>query len=272
MLLSIRHETSYAYDAGAAQISQILRLTPRSGGGQEVLDWRVSRSDGAPIATYVDGLGNICGFSGRSGPAQGVVISVAGRVRTQACDGVVRGALEPLPPAYFLRRTLLTGPSEAIRALVCETMKGETGARALADLASTVRERMSWIPGAPYSDISADAALDAARGSAKDLAHVLIAAARLAGAPARFVSGYVWRGPEANGETFAAHAWAEAFVPDAGWVGLDPATVGWSAATHVRVAVGLDHRQAAPISGLWRGEGAERMSVGGAVEALEASQ
>ncbi|NIR59555.1 MAG: transglutaminase family protein, partial [Gammaproteobacteria bacterium] len=75
---------------------------------------------------------------------------------------------------------------------------------------------------------TAEAALGAGRGSAKDLAHVLIAAARFAGAPARFVGGYVWRGADAADEPFAAHAWVETWIPGVGWVGFDPASGAWS--------------------------------------------
>jgi transglutaminase-like putative cysteine protease len=266
MLLTVRHDTSYAYDGFAAQIAQILRLTPRSHVGQDVIDWRVSRSDGAPIATYFDGLGNICGFSSRRGPMEGVVISVAGRVRTEETDGLVKGADEPLPPAYFLRRTAATGASDTIRALAADAMKGETGRAALSSLMAAVRERMAYAPSQRHTDVTAEAALGAGRGSAKDLAHVFIAAARHAGAPARYVGGYLWRGAEDHDELFAAHAWAEAYVQGEGWASFDPAVGAWSGAAHIRVAVGLDHRQAAPISGLWRGEGVERMSVEGAVE------
>jgi transglutaminase-like putative cysteine protease len=264
MLLSVRHETSYAYDGLAAQIAQIVRLTPRSHVGQEVLDWRISRSDGAPVANYVDGLGNLCGFSSRRGPTPGVVISVVGSVKTEDVGVVVRGAVEPLPPSYFLRRTPTTGAGDTIRALVAETVKGKTDLAALGDVAAAVRDRMAYAPSPHHTEITAEAALGARRGSAKDLAHVFIAAARFAGAPARYVGGYLWT--EAKNQPFAAHAWAEVYLSDMGWLGFDPAQGSWSSASHIRVAVGLDHRQAAPISGLWRGEGAERMSVAGLVE------
>jgi transglutaminase-like putative cysteine protease len=59
----------------------------------------------------------------------------------------------------------------------------------------------------------------------------------------------------------AAHAWAEAYVPEIGWVGFDPAN-GISPTDHyLRVAIGLDYLDAAPIRGARRGGGAESLTV-----------
>jgi len=59
----------------------------------------------------------------------------------------------------------------------------------------------------------------------------------------------------------AGHAWAEAFVPDLGWVAFD-ATNGISATdAYVRIAVGLDYLGAAPVRGARFGGGGEAMEV-----------
>lgn len=271
MLLSVRHETTYSYDGGAGYLAQIQRLTPRDHDGQQVLEWSVTRSDGASISPFVDGLGNLCGFSARSGRIESVTIKVAGKVRTDDAEGVVKGSFEPLPPAYYLRATPLTAAAEAIKALAEEAVKGETSRFALFDLMAAVRDQVVYERGTTHVETTAEAALAAGRGVCQDQAHVFIAAARAIGAPARYVGGYVWTGDK-EGAAFASHAWAEAFAPDVGWVGFDPSNGVWSTVSHVRVAVGLDYRQAAPISGLWRGAGAERMHVAGVVEALESSQ
>lgn len=271
MLLSVRHETTYAYDEPANQISQIVRLTPRVHDALRVLDWRVTRSDGAPISSFTDGLGNICGFASRRGPTSAVTIAVAGRVRTEETEGLVRGGLEPLPPSYFLRSTTTTAATEKIRAFAQEAMAG-VGAAALIRLAAAVRDRMAPAPESTPAEPTAGAAFEAGRGVSHDHAHVFLAAARAAGAPARYVSGYVL--PESRGALgdFAPHAWAEAWTTELGWIGFDPSRGERIGASYVRLALGLDYRQAAPISGLWRGQGKEAMSVAGAVELVDAEQ
>jgi transglutaminase-like putative cysteine protease len=98
------------------------------------------------------------------------------------------------------------------------------------------------------------------RGVCQDLTHIFIAAARCLGIPARYVSGYFHR---ADGvvEQEAGHAWAEAFIPDLGWVAFD-ATNGISATdAHLRVAIGLDYLGAAPVRGTRFGGSGEDLSV-----------
>ena len=86
-----------------------------------------------------------------------------------------------------------------------------------------------------------------------------MSAARLAGLPARYVSGYLLA--EADGQGDAAHAWAEAYIEDLGWVGFDVANRICPTEAHLRVASGLDYLEAAPIRGLRRGGGQETLDV-----------
>ena len=64
----------------------------------------------------------------------------------------------------------------------------------------------------------------------------------------------------------ASHAWAEAHVDGLGWVGFDAANDICPDDKYVRVAVGLDYRDAAPISGIRRGSGGETLEVAVKVE------
>jgi transglutaminase-like putative cysteine protease len=98
------------------------------------------------------------------------------------------------------------------------------------------------------------------RGVCQDLSHIFIGACRWLDVPARYVSGYFFR---ADGvvEQSAGHAWAEAKVPELGWVGFDPANGIATTDAHVRVAVGLDYLGAAPVRGARRGGGSESMAV-----------
>jgi hypothetical protein len=86
--------------------------------------------------------------------------------------------------------------------------------------------------------------------------HIFVAAARSMGYPARYVSGYLMMNDRVHQD--ASHAWAEAHVDGVGWVGFDVSNGISPDARYVRVATGLDYREAAPVSGLrfgrgWRG-------------------
>ena len=74
--------------------------------------------------------------------------------------------------------------------------------------------------------------------------------------PARYVAGYLQLA-DGTIDQEAGHAWAEAFVPDLGWVGFDPANGVCPTDAYVRVAIGLDSLGAAPVRGTRYGIGAE---------------
>ena len=96
-------------------------------------------------------------------------------------------------------------------------------------------------------------------GSCRDLAVLLIEAARCLGLGARIVSGYLFSPGETgttlvgSGQTGSTHAWAEIYLPGAGWIAYDPTnrTVGGSSL--VPVAVARDVKQVVPVSGSFIG-------------------
>ena len=274
MLLNVRHETRYDYDGDASQFVQLIRLTPRSHAGHKVLEWRVSRSVGGALQIFTDGLGNITHVASDRDALDGVTIVGEGRVQTEPTDGVVADGFEPLPPPYFLRETALTVRSEAIEAFARKATGWARDRAALTALMMALHERIGHEPGETYTDTAAASAFSAGAGAGQDHAHIFLTAARLIGAPARYVGGYVWPGEaaEAGERPFASHAWAEAWVEGTGWIGFDSANGVVAGPGHVRVATGLDYRQAAPVLGRWRGAAEEAMHVDGTIQATESNQ
>ncbi len=94
-----------------------------------------------------------------------------------------------------------------------------------------------------------DEILDLKAGVCQDQAHLFIAVMRANKIPARYVSGYLSQGPSFNGN-LAMHAWAEAYLPGAGWVGFDPSNNMLSNDNHIKVSHGLDYTDCMPIRGV----------------------
>ncbi len=86
----------------------------------------------------------------------------------------------------------------------------------------------------------------AGAGVCQDHAHIFVAGARCLGIPARYVSGYLHAAGNSD-DALASHAWAEAFVPELGWVGFDPANGIAPTEHYIRTG------DAAPVRGVRRG-------------------
>jgi transglutaminase-like putative cysteine protease len=262
MRIRICHETVYRYESPPAGVIQVLRLTPRNHDGQYVTDWRIDLSRECRLDSQEDAFGNITHTFAAAGPFSELSVLVEGEVETQDTQGVVRGAIERFPPTLFLRETPLTAADAAIADYARE-IRGRAGEDELAILHALV-ERLHldivYDTEPTHPATTASEAFALRRGVCQDHAHVFIAAARTLGIPARYAGGYFHR---ADGlvQQEAGHAWAEAFVPELGWTGFDPANGISPTDAHVRVAVGLDYLGAAPGRGSRYGGGAEALRV-----------
>jgi transglutaminase-like putative cysteine protease len=103
---------------------------------------------------------------------------------------------------------------------------------------------------------SPDETLDRAWGSCRDFAVLFTEAARKLGFGARLVSGYL-HDPNhhllGSAESGSTHAWAEVFVPGAGWITFDPTNRSVGGRNLIPVAVARDIIQCTPVSGSFFG-------------------
>jgi transglutaminase-like putative cysteine protease len=273
MRIRISHTTSYHYDGPARAVIQTLRLTPRNHDGQYVVNWRIDVSENCQLVQHEDAFGNVTHVFTADGPVSELRLSVEGEVQTQDTQGVVRGTVERFPPSLYLRETPLTRVDPAIDnfAFVARQDAGGDVLQTMHNLMAGLRANLGFDPDPTHAATTAAQAFALKRGVCQDFTHIFIAAARSLGVPARYIGGHFHRS-DGVAEQEAGHAWAEAYVPDLGWVAFDP-TNGISATdAHVRVAVGLDYLGAAPVRGTRHGGGAEQMEVAVKVQSARQAQ
>ena len=261
MHLTVSYTTAYTYTAPALRVTNLLRLTPPSFDGQNVLDWRIDVDADARLREHRDGYGNVVHMLYVDHPVECLSVEVTGRVLTEDRAGVVAGLPGELPPPIYLRGTPLTELHGSMITLAHAL--GEQGGdplHLLHTLNHRLHARMRFDTEATAVGTTAADAFEAGHGVCQDYAHIFIAVARALGIPARYVSGHLFR-RDAQGAQPATHAWAEAHVPDLGWVAFDPTHGISTDDAYVRVAAGLDYRDAAPFSGTVQGGGEQALEV-----------
>jgi transglutaminase-like putative cysteine protease len=132
-----------------------------------------------------------------------------------------------------------------------------------------IHEKFKYVKGATHVNSSIQDSLAVKAGVCQDFAHLLLGMVRKIGLPARYVSGYLVpesaASPNAKLQEViggsASHAWAEVYVPDSGWIGLDPTLGKPLGLQHVRIAYGRDYGDVAPVRGVYKGHAGQRLSV-----------
>jgi transglutaminase-like putative cysteine protease len=267
MRIRVRHETSYTYERPATRAIENLRLSPRGYDSQFILDWRIDVDRDCRLAQSTDAFGNMVHSFTAEGPLDGLSIVAEGTIETTDTAGVITGQVERFPPLVFLRDTPLTTANAVIREFA-DTIAARSARNldCMHALMGGIRERLRFDVDATDTGTSATEAFAIGHGVCQDFAHIFIAAVRHLGIPARYVSGYLCRSDYIHQE--AGHAWAEALVPDLGWVGFDPANGISPTDAYIRVAVGLDYLGAAPVRGVRYGGLGEKLAVKVAVTSL----
>jgi transglutaminase-like putative cysteine protease len=257
MRLNVRHATTYTYDPPAERCALRVRLFPPSFESQRVKSWSVS-VNGEPVqALLTTATADREAIWSCHGGGAEIAIVAEGEVETTDSAGVVRGLRETVRPAVYLRTTPLTEADKKIEALAAATT-GERPLDRMHAVFNAVASAIEYKAGSTASHTTAAQALKAGQGVCQDHAHVFISAARSLRVPARYVVGYLLAAEEKLTET---HAWAEAYVPDIGWVGFDPANRLCPTDRYVRLGCGLDAADAAPIRGNVVGGPKERLSA-----------
>jgi transglutaminase-like putative cysteine protease len=128
----------------------------------------------------------------------------------------------------------------------------------LADLNTGVKATISYQSRETEGTQTPVETLNRGWGSCRDLAVLLIEAARCLGFGARVVTGYLYNPATDSGDTAAigagtTHAWADIYLPGAGWIAHDPTNGTINGANLIRVAVTRDIGQAVPVAGSFVG-------------------
>ena len=260
----IEHTTRFSYSGPITETVMEVRLQPLDSRVQRCLDFNLEISPRMPVGTYRDGYGNRVHYFN--------LLRAHNRVRVTS-RSVVEMDLENSPDGSeadlvfdFLRFRPPVVDVPGVRRLAsrhapADLASGPAVERALDALTVAISRDFAYDPAVTSVYTGVEEVLELRAGVCQDFAHLFIAAARVIGVPARYVSGYIHIPGDGGVTEGASHAWAEAWIPGAGWVGFDATHPIRAGENHVRVAVGRDYRDAAPTRGVYVGTAIGSMNV-----------
>jgi transglutaminase-like putative cysteine protease len=242
----------YEYPGPIDDVRQMLMLVPRdSDGGQRLLDFELQITPPARPRFDVDRFGNrVCHIAipRVEGPLEFGV-----QLRVERRTGVDIPMLAPDEASTYLLPTPLTEPTDALRAAAEPFARDVLSPAERAErINSWVHEHIEYTADVTGVRTTADDALRVKQGVCQDYAHLMLALCRLAGLPARYVSGHLL------GEG-AMHAWVQVLLPAAShagallaWQPFDPTHGRHAGMTYITVAFGRDYGDVSPTRGSYR--------------------
>jgi transglutaminase-like putative cysteine protease len=259
MRLTIQHSTHYRYDIAPKQWVQLLRLTPRSEPHQRVIEWQINTL--GKCTAFKDAFGNDSHTHVLNAPHPELLISVEGVVElTPLLQGRLLKAplAKDVPALAYLVPTALTEGFSGITHMAHDTLpKGLHQPEEALILAHAINQAVQYTAGMTDANSTAKQTFELGSGVCQDHAHVMIAACRVLGVAARYVSGYVDPG---NSRVAASHAWVDVHL-DQAWYSIDVTNSMFASDAHCRLAVGRDYLDASPVRGVRDGGVNEHLEV-----------
>jgi transglutaminase-like putative cysteine protease len=279
MRYRIVHRTTYHYVSPVYESFNEVRLQPSSTPTQNCLSFDLAIDPPATIITFMDYYGNMVHDFGVPYLHDHLTIEATSDVVTfadadQPLGGPRPGEPDSAPPltalaadeliadewSEFLNASAYVALEPQARALALAILAEEPGMSALDFLTRAgtyIREHFTYQVGATNVRTTVVELIAGGSGVCQDYSHLLIVLCRHVGLPARYVSGYLG----SVGQSSASHAWAEAFVPPYGWIGIDPTIGTLCTGRHVKMAIGRDYADVPPLRGTYRGGGEATLDV-----------
>jgi transglutaminase-like putative cysteine protease len=267
MLFHIKHTSRYRYSKAVFCEPFTIRLRPREDGMQRLIRYHLS-IDPEPtgLCEYLDVEGNAATQCWFNGPTCALLVTmncVVETLRTNPFDYLLESSAVELPVRYRPEICAALAPyqtSQQPPGSIVTEFANEILVGANRQTIVFLTKLCGWIAGSFHREIrpdgaplAADETLAKRSGSCRDLAVLFVEACRSVGLAARFVSGYQ-AALDDDGDRHL-HAWAEVFLPGAGWRAYDPGQGLAVADQHVAIASGLNPLAASPTIGTFRGTG-----------------
>jgi transglutaminase-like putative cysteine protease len=284
VIYDVTHLTRFRYGAPVAVNACVLRLLPRSEGGQHVITANIEVTPRPQTFTErADSFGNRAVHMRIETPHRELSIESRARVEVEqralpiaaltppwedvAALAAATGSLAADSPAFGIYPSRLVPLFEPSTAYARESFRPQRPIyEAASELARRIRADFIYDSTATEVTTSPDEAFTRRRGVCQDFTHVMIAGLRGLGLPALYVSGYIRTIPPPGRARLAgadaSHAWVALWCgPIFGWLGIDPTNAIPAGDDHTLVARGRDYSDVPPVEGVILSSGGHKLDV-----------
>ena len=269
----ITHITRYSYSYPVIDCSNQIMLYPIIDGLLEIRNHEIKISNDPDVETFIDYFENHVGVFSIVKPHTSLLIESVADVITKpinfpADDMNAREQWEILRnlkfhTSYidFLKPELFASAAE-VRNILSGIINEELTPLKNGILVSEyVYNNFNYQKGITNVETKLEDVWKMKAGVCQDFAHILLIFLRMFDIPSRYVSGYICpKDKEMRGEG-ATHAWVEAYIPNYGWLGLDPTNNCIVNDQHVRLATGRNFADCTPVKGTYKGSGEHTLEV-----------
>jgi transglutaminase-like putative cysteine protease len=273
---TILHRTYYNFSGPVALGPHHLRLRPREDHALHIESSALTITPPATLLWHLDVEGNSVATATFNEPANQLAIEsevIIQQFNEAPLDFLVADYAVDYPFTYqpddkIILAPYITSPEPGIKTRLMEWVGNFRRAgepiqtyTLLERLGSQIHRTLSYQIREEPGVQTAAQTLECGTGSCRDFALLFMEAARCFGLASRFVSGYL-HAPPSSSNYGATHAWAEVYLPGAGWKGFDPTVGAIAGIDHIPVAVARLPESVPSVAGSFVGPPGSSLHVG----------
>ncbi|MFD2725302.1 transglutaminase family protein [Hyunsoonleella rubra] len=264
-LYYIKHITKYDYSGYVYDGANQIRLYPLNNEFQKVNEQKITINGNPDIHTYQDFYLNKVGSFSLVEPHN--FLSIVSDIEVETFPIVFPMDSKPAKEQWeelktlrsdtqfmdYLKYITFDGTDEIFEMIRTKDLSQLTPYKIALEFCEFIYTNFKYHQGVTNVDSKLDHVWALKAGVCQDFTNILLQMMRMLGIPARYVSGYICPGGSKTRGEGATHAWIEVFIPFYGWLGLDPTNNLIASDHHVKLAVGKNYKDCAPIKGVYKG-------------------
>ncbi|MFC5282534.1 transglutaminase family protein [Pedobacter alpinus] len=270
---TVHHITTYSYNSLVYDSANQIMLFPIKDEQQEVLEQQIKITGDPTVDVFIDYYGNeVATFTNPNAHNQLKIESIVEvNVTKKALPETdifhqthwesLRRSAQEIPYINFLKQESFNVQAEILSAINLQQKETKSPLEVAKYLSSYIFKNFKYIKGITTVETTVDEIWKLKSGVCQDFAHILLVMLRYMGIPARYVSGYICANKNGMRGEGATHAWVEAYLPNYGWLGLDPTNNCVVEDMHVRLAVGRNFIDCSPVKGTYKGTSKHSLEV-----------